>query len=113
MRQAGVLAAAALIALRDRDRLVVDHELASYLAERLSELAGSAVDPKQVETNMVQMEADHLPVPFAAWKRHLDQDGIKVNPPFGNTLRLVTHRDVDRTDVDRLVDTLRLAKTTA
>ena len=113
MRQAGVLAAAALIALRDRERLAVDHELASYLAERLSELAGSALDPKQVETNMVQMEADRSPVPFATWKQHLDQGGIKVNPPFGNTLRLVTHRDVDRADVDRLVETLRLATMTA
>jgi hypothetical protein len=62
---------------------------------------------------MVQMEGDRLPVPFAAWKQHLDHGGIKVNPPFGNTLRLVTHRDVDRADADRLVDTLRLAMTMA
>ncbi|HEX5671358.1 MAG TPA: threonine aldolase family protein, partial [Acidimicrobiia bacterium] len=92
MRQAGVLAAAALIALRDRDRLVEDHELASHLADELSVVAGSAVDSKQVETNMVQLDANRLPVPFAIWKQHLDLDGIKVNSPFGNTLRLVTHR---------------------
>ncbi|MEX0698744.1 MAG: GntG family PLP-dependent aldolase [Acidimicrobiia bacterium] len=109
MRQAGVVAAAARIALRDRDRLVADHELASFLADELSDPAGTALDPKQVETNMVQMSADRLPVPFSAWKPHLDQAGIKVNPPFGNTLRLVTHRDVDRADVERLVRSLRVA----
>ncbi len=113
MRQAGVLAAAALIALRDRDRLVEDHELASHLADELSVVAASAVDSKQVETNMVQLDANRLPVPFAIWKQHLDLDGIKVNSPFGNTLRLVTHRDVDRADVSRLVDTLRRAVATA
>ncbi len=106
MRQAGVVAAAARIALRDRDRLLADHELASFLADELSDPAGTAIDPKQVETNMVQLSVDRLPVTFQAWKPHLDEAGIKVNPPFGNTLRLVTHRDVDRADVGRLVQSL-------
>jgi threonine aldolase len=106
MRQVGVIAAAARIALRDRDRLHLDHELAAYLVEELGSVVGEAVDPKQVETNMVQVDASLLPVPFESWKPFLERAAVKVNPPFGSTIRLVTHRDLDRADVDRLVGTL-------
>lgn len=109
MRQAGVIAAAARIALRDRDRLGEDHELATYLAAELGQIAGEAVDQKQVETNMVQLDTRRLPVAFPAWKAELDRASIKVNPPFGSTIRLVTHRDVDASDADRLVATLAQA----
>jgi threonine aldolase len=111
MRQAGVIAAAARIALRDRDRLIDDHLLAASLAEKLVGVVGEAVDPKQVETNMVQLDSRRMPVTFAQWKAHLDRGGIKVNPPFGPVIRLVTHRDVDDHDVDRLVGSLVSAVT--
>ena len=106
MRQAGVLAAAARIALRDRDRLKEDHETAHYLAERLAETVEGLVDLDQVETNMVQVSPDRLPLPADRWRHDLAQQGIKINPPLAGMLRIVTHRDVDRLDVDRLVSTL-------
>ncbi|HUO46577.1 MAG TPA: GntG family PLP-dependent aldolase [Acidimicrobiia bacterium] len=109
MRQAGVIASAARIALRDRERLGEDHDLASYLVDELAGVVGEAVDPKQVETNMVQIDATRLPVAFPVWAEHLQKSGIKVNPPFGTTIRLVTHRDVDTDDVDRLVASLAAA----
>ena len=109
MRQVGVLAAAARIALRDRDRLSEDHKVAAYLADALAALAPEAVDPGVVETNMVQVEVGHLPVAFDSWSGRLPSAGIKINPPIGGVLRLVTHRDVSVGDVDRLVDELRLA----
>jgi threonine aldolase len=108
MRQVGVLAAAARIALRDRDRLSEDHKLAAHLADGLASAAPQAVDPGSVETNMVQVNVARLPFPLEAWTRRLAAAGIKVNPPFGGVLRLVTHRDVSVGDADRLVDELRL-----
>ncbi len=109
MRQAGVLAAAARVALSQRERLEDDHLLASYLVGKLAQVAGEAVDPKQVETNMVQVDTGRLSVPFSLWKEQLDHMGVKVNPPFGTMVRLVTHRDVDAGDVDRLVVALARA----
>jgi threonine aldolase len=106
MRQAGVIAAAARIALRDRDRLKEDHELAHYLAERLDARHQGLVDRAQVETNMVQIEPQRLPQPLERWRESLATEGIKINPAFGGILRLVTHRDVNRDDVDRLVRSL-------
>lgn len=106
MRQVGVIAAAARIALRDRDRLKEDHEVARYLGERLAEAVPGAVDLAQVETNMVQVNPADLPLPALAWRERLAGRGIKINPPFVGVLRLVTHRDVDRHDIDRLVASL-------
>ncbi|MCA1734683.1 MAG: low specificity L-threonine aldolase [Actinobacteria bacterium] len=107
MRQVGVIAAAARIALRDRDRLKEDHEVARFLGERLHEAAPGAVDLGQVETNIVQVQPDLLPIPTEQWRADLSAQGIKINPPFIGVLRLVTHRDVDREDVDRLVAPLQ------
>ena len=109
MRQVGVLAAAARIALRDRDRLSEDHKVCAELAAGLAALAPEAVNPQAVETNMVQVDVGRLPVPWDEWARRLSEARIKVNPPVGGVLRLVTHRDVSQTDVDRLIDELRLA----
>jgi threonine aldolase len=108
MRQSGVIAAAARIALRDRDRLSEDHKLAAHLAESLASVIPDAVDPGAVETNMVQIKLADLAVPLEAWTANLTTAGIKVNRPIGGVLRLVTHRDVSVVDVDRLVDQLRL-----
>lgn len=107
MRQVGVIAAAARIALRDRDRLKEDHEVARYLGEQLQDAAPGAVDLDQVETNMVQVSPDALPIPVELWREKLAGQGVKINPPFVGFLRLVTHRDVDRNDVDRLVAALQ------
>ncbi len=106
MRQAGLLAAAARIALRDRDRLKEDHETAHYLAERLADKVEGMVDLDLVETNMVQVKPERLPLPVVEWRQDLASKGIKINPPLAGILRIVTHRDVDRRDVDRLVSTL-------
>ena len=107
MRQVGVIAAAARIALRDRDRLAEDHKLARYLAERLADPAPHSVDLDQVETNMVQVDTGRLGPDFAKWNEALRSEGIRLNPPIAGVLRLVTHRDVNRDDADRLVETLR------
>ncbi|MEX2280182.1 MAG: GntG family PLP-dependent aldolase [Acidimicrobiia bacterium] len=107
MRQVGVLAAPARIALRDRDRVADDNDLAKYLATQIADHAPDALDPRSVETNIVNVAVDRLPVPIDVAIASIRSNGMSVNPPlFGGVWRLVTHRDVDRGDVDRLVTTL-------
>lgn len=104
MRQVGVLAAPARIALRDRDRLADDHDLARRLATGIADRAPDAIDLDSVETNIVNVSIDHLPTQWPALSDRIAAAGIKVNPPLvGGVWRLVTHRDVDQTDVSRLL----------
>jgi len=102
MRQAGVVAAAALHALDHHvERLAEDHALAARLAEGLAGLPGVAVEP--VQTNMVFAELE--PRHVAGLAEHLAARGIDalVYP----RLRLVTHLDVDGAGIDIAVAALR------
>jgi threonine aldolase len=99
MRQSGVLAAAGIYALEHNvDRLAEDHGNAERLGKGLAGL-GLKVDP--VQTNMVFVSIPDEAMP--ALKQHLDGSGILV---FGRgpRLRLVTHLDVSRSDIDRAID---------
>jgi threonine aldolase len=106
MRQAGVIAAAARVALAERDRLVDDHVLARRLGEAIAERFPGAVDPSLVETNMVRAHFPALGVEWAELEKRLGDARVKVNPPLGDGWRIVTHRDVDSADVSRLLATL-------
>lgn len=103
MRQVGVIAAAARVALADRDRLVEDHVLARKLAEALAVRFPGALDPHLVETNMLRLEFAALGMNWEELSSRLGAASIRVNPPRGGFLRVVTHRDVDSSDVDRLL----------
>jgi threonine aldolase len=101
MRQAGVLAAAARVGLRDWLRLAADHELARLLAGLLDErLPGSVPTPP--ETNMVQVPGDRLPGGPEAFREGLAAAGVRVGYIRPGVLRFVTHRDLDAADVARV-----------
>jgi threonine aldolase len=106
MRQAGVIAAAARVALAGRDRLVDDHFLARRLGDVVADRYPGSLEPSMVETNMVRLDFAALGIDWTAMKQRLDEAGIKVNPPIGGSWRIVTHRDVDESDVDRLLGVL-------
>lgn len=103
MRQVGVIAAAARVALADKDRLVEDHVLARKLADALAVRFPGALDPHLVETNMLRLEFAALGMNWEELSSRLGAASVKVNPPRGGFLRVVTHRDVDASDVDRLI----------
>jgi threonine aldolase len=104
MRQAGVLAAAGIVALETMvDRLADDHANARRLAGGLSALPGVILDPDRVQTNIVIFELTPKapsPVEFAA---DLAAYGIKVNPIGGRKLRAVTHYGIESADVDAVL----------
>ena len=93
MRQAGVLAAAGLIALEQMPkRLHEDHANAKLLAQALAEVDGITIDPADVETNIVIFStAFDAPAYVAALK----QSGLLASALTAHSVRLVTHRDVD------------------
>ncbi|MDP8930814.1 MAG: aminotransferase class I/II-fold pyridoxal phosphate-dependent enzyme [Actinomycetota bacterium] len=93
MRQAGVLAAAGVHALRHHvERLADDHENARLMAVAIKEAAPEAVDLDRVETNMVYISTGDHGAPALAGE--LASDGILVGALGPETLRLVTHLDV-------------------
>lgn len=98
MRQAGVLAAAALYALRhQRARLRLDHEHARLLAESLQDEPELDVNPASIETNIVLVRTRVTPAEELA--RRLAEVSVLVAPFATHTLRFVTHLDVGRADI--------------
>ena len=107
MRQAGVIAAAALVALEDmRDRLVEDHRNAKSLAEGLARLPGIRIDATRVVTNIVSFEVDLTWMDTGAFQRACAERGLRFSRYLGNSprLRAVTHNDVTRADVDAALE---------
>lgn len=107
MRQAGVLAAAALVALEESPkRLHVDHANARFLAEGLTEIPGVKIDPSKVVSNILFMELSGVRLDAAELSRRLAECGVLING-HAQTMRLVTHCDVDRDACGRALQVLR------
>ena len=100
MRQAGIVAAAGLVALDQMvDRLHDDHANARQLARGLAEL-GFGINPESVETNIVivQLDTSADATPSPKLQARLKQLGILVTTPDRTKIRLVTHADVSGDD---------------
>jgi len=99
MRQAGVLAAAGLIALHDMvERLAEDHAQAKRLAEAVAERWPEAgCNPASVRTNVVLFQVDAVDKVIA----FLGAEGVLAGAVAPGVLRLVTHRDVDDAGIER------------
>jgi threonine aldolase len=108
MRQAGVIAAAGIVALRSGiDRLAEDHTMARELAHRLAAVPGLEVDPNTVETNMVLVDTAPSGVSASEVVQRLRQDhDIRASARPRYTARFVTHRHIGAPEVDGLVDAL-------
>ncbi|HTU02692.1 MAG TPA: low-specificity L-threonine aldolase [Candidatus Sulfotelmatobacter sp.] len=100
MRQAGILAAAGLVALeRMVDRLKEDHENARLLAEGLAALPGVRVDLDWVQTNIVIFQLERRDLDAPALTRKLAERGVKALSIAPDRMRMVTHKDVDRAGI--------------
>jgi threonine aldolase len=100
MRQAGVIAAAGLIALEESpQRLPEDHANAKRLAEGISELAGVKIDPRKVVTNIVIFDVSETGLTADDICGQLRERGVLASG-FGSAIRMVTHFDVSRSDIE-------------
>jgi threonine aldolase len=98
MRQAGVLAAAALYAVEHNvERLAEDHRRARALAEGLAGMSAFTVEPPQTNIVMVDVADDAAP----ALADLLQEDGVLVHAFGPRRIRAVTHLDLDDADVER------------
>jgi threonine aldolase len=111
MRQAGVIAAAGLVALEQHiERLDDDHAHARRLAAGLRELPGLELNPGEPPTNMVFFNlAPTAPVSPLQLVERLRPDGIVIDSEGGRRFRLVTHYWVSAADIDRTVAAFRAA----
>ena len=107
MRQAGILAAAGLIALEQGPkRLHEDHANARLLAEALSRIEGVAIDAESVETNIVifRLKGERSAPELV---ERLKARGILASAFGPDAIRLVTHLDVDRAACETAAEALR------
>jgi len=103
MRQAGILAAAGIIALEKmRFRLYEDHENAKYLAMKLEELGYIEV-VEEVQINMVFFKINKV-FYENEFIDYLLKNGIKINPPEDGIFRFVTHYWIKKRDIDFVVE---------
>jgi len=108
MRQAGVLAAAGLVALEETPkRLHCDHENARHLASGLSKINGISLDPNKVVTNIVIFDVKGTGLTAEAISSALAKQKILCGPTGKFSIRMVTHFDVDRSGIDRALAAMR------
>ncbi len=101
MRQAGVIAAAGIVALEEMvERLVEDHANARRLAEGLAAIPGIAIDPSRVRTNIVYFDITKPGLGASELVRRLDREGVRMLPTGARTLRAVTHYEVTAAGID-------------
>ncbi|TGN40716.1 low-specificity L-threonine aldolase [Marinobacter confluentis] len=104
MRQAGILAAAGRIALEMNPlRLHEDHENAAYLSAGLADIPQLDINPASTQTNIVYARCRSGR--DSELKNYLAEQGILITA--GEPIRFVTHLDVNRKDVDRLLEAIR------
>ena len=106
MRQAGILAAAGLIALEEMPaRLPEDHANARLLADALTRMKGVAVT-HEVQTNIVVFDVAGTGRAPSELSDRLKSRGVLINPVRGTLMRLVTHLDVSRADCESAAEIL-------
>ncbi len=107
MRQAGVLAAAGLVALEESPpKLAVDHANARRLAEAAAEMKGVEIDLGTVQTNIVIIDVSGAGMSSFDICERLKQERV-LAIPFGNSIRMVTHYDVSADDIETAISALR------
>lgn len=108
MRQAGILAAAALYAVENNvARLAQDHANAKFFGEAIAKLPGIVLDPADVETNIVIFDIEPRLGTAERFAERLRERGVWMFATGPQRLRAVTHLDVSREQLERAVAVFR------
>lgn len=107
MRQAGVLAAAGIVALEQMTaRLEEDHANAQLLAKSLAEIPGVKIDPEKVQTNIVIFDMNDTGVTTTELSERLKARGVLANGINPREMRVVTHKDASRKDCEAALEAI-------
>ncbi len=105
MRQAGVLAAAGIVAMNEMvDRLADDHANARRLAEGLANIKSLSLNPDCIRTNIVYFKVTHSGMTSQTLAERLESQGIRVLPTSPNQIRAVTNYHVTSADIGYALD---------
>ncbi|AET69164.1 threonine aldolase [Desulfosporosinus orientis DSM 765] len=108
LRQAGVLAAAGIIALTKMvSRIGEDHKNARYLANRLEEIESCHVYRNRLDINMVFFTLPESVISESALVAGLHNAGIKINGQEDGEYRFVTNYGVSVEDIDKVIETMK------
>ena len=108
MRQAGIIAAAGVHALKHNvDRLGEDHANAKRFARLIARIDGIGVDPDAIETNMVYFDVAGTGLGAPRVSERLLEHGVRIGPMDERRMRAVTHLDVDTAGVEEAAEALR------
>jgi threonine aldolase len=108
MRQAGVLAAAGIVALSEMiDRLAEDHANAKALAEGLAGIGGLGIDSEKVQTNLVFFDVTREEMNAPGLVDRLDREGVRVLPTGPRQIRAVTNYHITAEDIDNTLEKFR------
>jgi threonine aldolase len=101
MRQVGVLAAAAAVALEEGPkRLSIDHDNAQVLAQGMANIPRIRIQPEKVQTNIVIADISESGLATSELLKRLAARKVLAGPVDARRVRLVTHLDVDRGDIE-------------
>lgn len=110
MRQAGIIAAAGLIALDTMiNRLAKDHDTARLLAKEVDGLPGLEVDLDSVQSNIVLFDVEGLGTTSAEFAAELHERGLGVTTKGASLVRCVTHRGIEVEHIEVAIEILEAA----
>ena len=108
MRQAGIIAAAGIYALDHHiDRLKEDHQHAKRLALGLKEIKGVSIKPEEVETNILIFDVTGTGMTPTQIRDEMKKEGVLIHPVSKTQIRLVTHLDVSKEDIETALKAFR------
>ena len=108
MRQAGILAAAGIVALNEMvERLADDHANARKLAEGLAAIKGLSIAPELINSNIVFFKITRADLTPQELTRRLKDEGVLVGPKEPDQIRAVTHYQISSNDIDYALNIIR------
>ena len=108
MRQAGIIAAAGVYALKHNvERLADDHDNAKRFARLIAQIDGIEIDPDGIETNMIYFGVAGTGLTAPQVSERLLEHGVRIGAMGDSLMRAVTHLDVDTGGVEEAAQALR------
>ncbi|HSP47889.1 MAG TPA: low-specificity L-threonine aldolase [Clostridiaceae bacterium] len=107
MRQAGILAAAGLEALKLRDRIPEDHDNARYFGEELSKLPGIEVNKEDIQINMIFFNMEKTGKTSQELVTYLKENNVLINGEDSGLMRFVTHYWITRERIDTVLSLMK------